>query len=120
MLAIHAPPPAAPPYAKIVLLRARRRRAGARYSTKDVNKMAETIMKGKPVIDKLNEHLKSRAEALRARGAAPALAIVRVGDNGDDMAYERNAAKCCEAAGVRCGSYTCGRCAAGGASRLRP
>ena len=54
-------------------------------------------MKGKPVIDKLNEHLKSRAEALRARGAAPALAIVRVGDNGDDMAYERNAAKCCEA-----------------------
>ena len=62
--------------------------------------MAETIMKGKPVIDKLNEHLKSRAEALRARGAAPALAIVRVGDNGDDMAYERNAAKCCEAAGV--------------------
>ena len=57
-------------------------------------------MKGKPVIDKLNEHLKSRAEALRARGAAPALAIVRVGDNGDDMAYERNAAKCCEAAGV--------------------
>ena len=25
---------------------------------------------------------------------------MRVGDNGDDMAYERNAAKCCEAAGV--------------------
>ncbi len=58
------------------------------------------ILKGKPVIDKLNEHLKSRADALRAEGAAPALAIIRVGDSGDDMAYERSAARCCEAAGV--------------------
>lgn len=69
--------------------------------TKDVNKMAEmTVLKGRPVIDRLNEQLKSRACALRERGAAPALAILRVGDNGDDVAYERNAAKCCEAAGV--------------------
>lgn len=61
--------------------------------------MAE-ILKGKPVIDKLNEHLKSRADELRAKGSAPALAIIRVGDSGDDIAYERSAAKCCEAAGV--------------------
>ena len=66
---------------------------------KDVKVMAE-ILKGKPVIDKLNEQLKSRAQELRARGAAPALAVIRVGDNCDDIAYERNAAKCCEAAGV--------------------
>lgn len=61
--------------------------------------MAE-ILRGKPVIDKLNEQLKNRADALRARASAPALAVIRVGDNGDDVAYERNAAKCCEAAGV--------------------
>ena len=61
--------------------------------------MAE-ILKGKPVIDKLNEHLKSRADELRAKGSAPVLAIIRVGDSGDDIAYERSAAKCCEAAGV--------------------
>ena len=41
--------------------------------------MAETIMKGKPVIDKLNEHLKSRAEALRARGMKSRL-ILQVHD----------------------------------------
>lgn len=61
--------------------------------------MAE-ILKGRPVIDKLNDHLKNRADELRAKGSAPALAIIRVGDSEDDMAYERSAAKCCEAAGV--------------------
>lgn len=61
--------------------------------------MAE-ILRGKPVIDKLNEQLKNRAQILHERGVAPTLSIIRVGDNGDDIAYERNAAKCCEAAGV--------------------
>lgn len=61
--------------------------------------MAE-ILKGKAVVDSLNLQLKRRAEELRAAGVAPTLAIIRVGDSGDDIAYERSAAKCCEAAGV--------------------
>ncbi|MCD7952247.1 MAG: bifunctional 5,10-methylenetetrahydrofolate dehydrogenase/5,10-methenyltetrahydrofolate cyclohydrolase [Synergistaceae bacterium] len=58
------------------------------------------ILKGKPVVDSLNLHLKSRSEELRALGAEPTLAIIRVGENNDDITYERSAVKCCEAAGV--------------------
>lgn len=63
------------------------------------------ILKGKPVIDSLNMELKKESERLRLSGAAPVLAIVRVGDNADDMAYERNAEKCCAAAGVDVKKY---------------
>lgn len=63
------------------------------------------ILKGKPVVDSLNLHLKNRCDELRALGAAPTLAIIRVGENGDDIAYERGAAKCCEAAGVGVRKY---------------
>ncbi len=62
--------------------------------------MAEIILKGKPVIEKLTGQLKSRADALRAMGASPALAVIRVGDSEDDIAYERSAEKCCKTAGV--------------------
>lgn len=58
------------------------------------------ILKGKPVVDSLNLQLKSRSGELRAQGAVPTLAIIRVGENNDDLTYERSAAKCCEAAGV--------------------
>ncbi len=63
------------------------------------------ILKGKPVIDSLNEELKKESERLRSSGVIPALAIVRVGENADDMAYERSAEKCCAAAGVDVKKY---------------
>ena len=62
--------------------------------------MAE-IMKGGPVAAAITEDLIRRAEALKARGAAPGLAILRVGERPDDMAYERGAVKRCEKVGIR-------------------
>ncbi|MEE3378161.1 MAG: bifunctional 5,10-methylenetetrahydrofolate dehydrogenase/5,10-methenyltetrahydrofolate cyclohydrolase, partial [Lachnospiraceae bacterium] len=41
-----------------------------------------------------------RAEALRARGITPKLAIVRCGENPSDLAYERGAAKRAEVCGL--------------------
>ncbi len=58
------------------------------------------IFKGKPVIDSLNLRLRQKTDAMRAAGVRPTLAIIRVGENEDDMAYERSAIKCCEEAGV--------------------
>lgn len=54
--------------------------------------MAE-ILKGKPVADKLCEGLQPRIDALHARGITPTLAIVRVGECEDDLAYERSIEK---------------------------
>ncbi len=50
-----------------------------------------TILKGKPVADKISEGLIKEVEELKAKGITPKLAIVRVGANPDDLAYERGA-----------------------------
>ena len=61
--------------------------------------MAE-ILKGAPVAAALTERLTARAEALKARGIFPSLAIVRLGENESDVAYERGAIKRCEKLGI--------------------
>lgn len=61
--------------------------------------MAE-ILKGKPVADAITEDIKNRSDILREKGKIPTLAIVRVGENSADMAYERGAMKRSEKAGV--------------------
>lgn len=61
--------------------------------------MAE-ILKGAPVVAALNEKLKARVEKLKERGITPTLAIVRIGERGDDIAYQRGATKRCETIGV--------------------
>ncbi|MBE6469853.1 MAG: bifunctional 5,10-methylene-tetrahydrofolate dehydrogenase/5,10-methylene-tetrahydrofolate cyclohydrolase [Coriobacteriaceae bacterium] len=61
--------------------------------------MAE-LMRGAPVAAALTERLAARTEALAARGVTPTLAIVRVGERADDLAYERGAVKRCERVGV--------------------
>ncbi|MDO4536536.1 MAG: bifunctional 5,10-methylenetetrahydrofolate dehydrogenase/5,10-methenyltetrahydrofolate cyclohydrolase [Coriobacteriales bacterium] len=61
--------------------------------------MAE-LLKGLPVAKKLTAEIASRVEALRSRGVAPTLAIVRVGEREDDLSYERGALKRCDAAGI--------------------
>ncbi|MDI9476030.1 MAG: bifunctional 5,10-methylenetetrahydrofolate dehydrogenase/5,10-methenyltetrahydrofolate cyclohydrolase [Natronincolaceae bacterium] len=50
-----------------------------------------TILKGKPVADKISEGLIKEVEELKAKGVTPKLAIVRVGASPDDLAYERGA-----------------------------
>ena len=59
-----------------------------------------TLLKGKEVVDKLNEQLASRSEQLKAEGITPTLGIVRLGERPDDLAYERGALKRAEKTGV--------------------
>ncbi|MDR1495593.1 MAG: bifunctional 5,10-methylenetetrahydrofolate dehydrogenase/5,10-methenyltetrahydrofolate cyclohydrolase [Clostridiales Family XIII bacterium] len=61
--------------------------------------MAE-ILYGKNAADAMRETLKHETEALALQGITPILAIVRAGERGDDLAYERGAMKSCERAGV--------------------
>ena len=62
--------------------------------------MAE-ILKGAPVAAAITEELICRADVLKAKGVDPCLAILRVGERTDDLAYERGALKRCEMVGVR-------------------
>ena len=63
------------------------------------------ILKGAPVANALTEQLAARAEALKARGVQPTLAIVRVGENDSDLSYERGAMKRCEKIGINVKHY---------------
>ena len=54
--------------------------------------MAE-ILSGREVSDALLDDLKERCRALKARGVAPALAILRVGEEPSDLAYEAGVMK---------------------------
>ena len=58
------------------------------------------ILDGKAVAVALTEDLKKQTAALVSRGVVPTLAIVRVGERGDDLAYERGAIKRAQTAGV--------------------
>ena len=58
------------------------------------------LLKGAPAAKALSEQLRARSDALRARGVEPTLAIVRVGANDADLAYERGALKRGEQCGV--------------------
>ncbi|NLO47377.1 MAG: bifunctional 5,10-methylenetetrahydrofolate dehydrogenase/5,10-methenyltetrahydrofolate cyclohydrolase [Clostridiales bacterium] len=61
--------------------------------------MAE-ILRGKAVVAALKEKMISDVEALKAKGIIPTLAIVRVGERGDDIAYEKGATTRCKGVGV--------------------
>ena len=61
--------------------------------------MAE-ILRGAPVAAAISEELKIRCEQLKAGGITPALAIVRVGERPDDLAYERAALKRMDGIGI--------------------
>lgn len=60
-----------------------------------------TILLGKDVADKMTGDLIERVDRLREKGVEPTLAIVRVGEQGDDIAYERGALKRADKIGVR-------------------
>ena len=51
------------------------------------------ILKGGPVASAISEDLIIRTKQLKARGIHPCLAILRVGERADDLAYERGAVK---------------------------
>ncbi len=58
------------------------------------------LLKGAAVAAKLTESSAAKASQLKERGITPTLAIVRLGERGDDIAYERGAVKRCEQTGI--------------------
>lgn len=58
------------------------------------------IIKGKPVADSITERLVQETESLKSRGITPTLAILRVGERGEDLAYEKGALGRCKKAGI--------------------
>ena len=58
------------------------------------------LLKGAEVVSALNETIQADVAALLSRGVTPTLAILRVGDKPDDLAYERGAMKRAETVGV--------------------
>ena len=58
------------------------------------------LLKGKEVAAALNEQSAQKAAALKEKGITPTLAILRVGEKGDDISYEKGAMKRCAAVGV--------------------
>ena len=66
--------------------------------------MAQKLL-GKEVTASLNERIIAEVNELKAKGVEPKLAIVRVGENESDIAYERGAVKRCESLGVAYDKY---------------
>jgi len=58
------------------------------------------LLKGAEVVSALREQMTQQVEALNKQGVVPTLAIVRVGERQDDVAYEKGATKRAEALGV--------------------
>lgn len=59
-----------------------------------------TLLRGAPVATALCERLSGRIDALEQAGITPGLAIVRVGERPDDIAYERAASRRAERLGI--------------------
>lgn len=58
------------------------------------------LLKGAPVAEAINKTMAGRVQALKDKKVQPTLAIVRVGERPDDLAYQRGATKRCEKVGV--------------------
>lgn len=66
------------------------------------------VLYGAPVADRLRAGTAARVAALRERGVSPCLALVRVGENGGSLSYERNALRECGRVGVEARSVVLG------------
>ncbi|MDF2879729.1 MAG: methenyltetrahydrofolate cyclohydrolase [Clostridiaceae bacterium] len=51
------------------------------------------IINGKPVAEKITKELIDKVSVLKSKGLVPKLTIIRVGNNGSDLAYENGAIK---------------------------
>lgn len=59
-----------------------------------------TLLTGKEVVKNLNEHVIEQVKTLKSQGVNPTLAILRLGERQDDLAYERSAMLRAEKLGV--------------------
>ena len=64
-----------------------------------------TILKGAPVVAAMNEHNAALCAQLKTAGITPTLAVVRVGEREDDLAYERGVMTRCGKVGVAVRQY---------------
>lgn len=62
--------------------------------------MDTRILYGAPVAEALHRDTAARCAKLMARGITPCLALVRVGEKGDDISYEASLVRQCRAAGL--------------------
>ncbi len=67
----------------------------------------EKLLKGKVVADAINQGILERTPALYEKGIVPTLAIVRVGENPSDIAYENGAVKKAKALGLQPEKFIC-------------
>ena len=65
------------------------------------------LLKGKPAADAIDSQLTDRIQKFYERGIAPTLAIVRVGENPGDIAYENGAVKKAKKIGVQPEKFIC-------------
>ena len=63
------------------------------------------LLKGKPAADKINERTAAVAQELLSKDIMPTLAILRVGSNPSDIAYEENAVKKAKSLGIHVEKY---------------
>ena len=62
--------------------------------------MSAVILKGAAVAAAMNADTAERIAALRDKGVCPTLAVVRLGDRPDDIAYEKGIIKRCAGVGL--------------------
>ncbi len=67
----------------------------------------EKLLKGKDVADAINQGILKRTPALYEKGIVPTLAIVRVGENPSDIAYENGAVKKAKTLGLQPEKFIC-------------
>lgn len=63
------------------------------------------ILKGKEVVEAVNERLIAEVAHLKEKGVTPTLGIIRVGTKVEDISYEKGAIKCAESIGVDVKKY---------------
>jgi methylenetetrahydrofolate dehydrogenase (NADP+)/methenyltetrahydrofolate cyclohydrolase len=63
------------------------------------------LLKGKPVVDTIDKDIINRVNSLKEKDIYPQLAIIRIGENTDDVAYEKNIRKKCFKLGIDCNQY---------------
>ncbi|MDR3161714.1 MAG: bifunctional 5,10-methylenetetrahydrofolate dehydrogenase/5,10-methenyltetrahydrofolate cyclohydrolase [Spirochaetaceae bacterium] len=63
------------------------------------------LLSGKEVAEALTAVMKKDVEALKAKGITPTLGIIRVGEKGPDISYEKGATKRCEEVGAAVKNY---------------
>lgn len=61
----------------------------------------EKSLRAKAIVNRIKDQTKKKVEELNVKGIYPALGIVRLGKNPDDIAYEKSIIKACTSMGIR-------------------